>query len=76
MVDTVQEILKSIIPEESAEKCAKAIVRSACRGELYLTEPKWFWWLYPTKVMAPEVLDWMNCSLLKYIEHKSASKRK
>ncbi|PON77241.1 Short-chain dehydrogenase/reductase [Parasponia andersonii] len=32
---------KSIMPEESAKSCAKAIVRSACRGDSYLMEPSW-----------------------------------
>ncbi|KAF4377809.1 hypothetical protein G4B88_031475 [Cannabis sativa] len=33
--------LRSVIPEESAEDCGKAIVRSVCRGETYLMEPRW-----------------------------------
>ncbi|XP_062115900.1 11-beta-hydroxysteroid dehydrogenase A-like [Humulus lupulus] len=38
------------VPVESAERCAKAIVESACRGDMYLTEPSWcragFWYKF------------------------------
>ncbi|EXB25268.1 Dehydrogenase/reductase SDR family protein 7-like protein [Morus notabilis] len=45
------------IPVESAEGCAKAIVDSACRGDMYLTEPSWckvgFWF----KVIWPQLVQ-------------------
>ena len=43
------------LPVESTERCAKAIVDSACKGDMYLTEPSWcgvgFWF----KVLFPEL---------------------
>ncbi|KAF4361576.1 hypothetical protein F8388_007592 [Cannabis sativa] len=49
--------LRSVIPEESAEECGKAIVRSVCRGELYLTEPMWLWWLlFPLNMIFPHII--------------------
>ncbi|XP_054822707.1 11-beta-hydroxysteroid dehydrogenase-like 4A [Prosopis cineraria] len=47
-------------PVESAERCAEAIVKSTCRGDLYLIEPSWFrigvWlnWLFPS------LLEWLS----------------
>lgn len=47
----------SLIPVESAERCARAIVKSACRGNRYITEPAWFICTYFVKVFFPEVID-------------------
>ncbi|KAM6570350.1 hypothetical protein CsatB_018335 [Cannabis sativa] len=49
--------LRSVIPEESAEECGKAIVRSVCRGDLNLTEPMWLWWLlFPLNMIFPDII--------------------
>lgn len=53
------QVQVSMIPIERADKCAKSIVRSAVRGERYLTEPRWFRLSYLMKVFCPEVLEWM-----------------
>ena len=45
-------------PVEFVESCAKAIVKSACRGDRYLTEPSWFRVTYWLKVFCPEVIEW------------------
>ncbi|XP_030472681.2 11-beta-hydroxysteroid dehydrogenase-like 4A [Syzygium oleosum] len=45
---------------ESTERAAKAIVRSACRGDMYLTEPFWTSVFYPWKVLFPQVTEWCN----------------
>ncbi|XP_054793639.1 LOW QUALITY PROTEIN: 11-beta-hydroxysteroid dehydrogenase-like 4A [Prosopis cineraria] len=37
----LSEIHAKIIPVETAERCAKAILKSICRGEMYLIEPSW-----------------------------------
>ena len=52
------------MPLESADKCAKAIVDSACRGEKYLTEPSWTKVTILWKVFCPEIIDWWNRLLL------------
>ncbi|XP_021690133.2 11-beta-hydroxysteroid dehydrogenase-like 6 isoform X2 [Hevea brasiliensis] len=49
-----------IIPLESKEACAKAIVKSGCRGDKYLVEPSWIRVLYPCKVLYPEVVEFCN----------------
>ncbi|XP_038893819.1 11-beta-hydroxysteroid dehydrogenase A-like isoform X1 [Benincasa hispida] len=54
----VRDALIGAIPVETVEACAKAIVRSACRGDRYLTEPSWYNGLYYLKVFCPEVLEW------------------
>ncbi|XP_054822019.1 11-beta-hydroxysteroid dehydrogenase-like 4A [Prosopis cineraria] len=47
------QIKAETLPTESAERCAAAIVKSACQGDLYLIEPSWFrigvWlkWFFP-----------------------------
>ncbi|XP_011023956.1 PREDICTED: 11-beta-hydroxysteroid dehydrogenase-like 4A [Populus euphratica] len=46
------------VPAESTERCAKAIVDSACRGDRCLIEPSWTRMLFLLKVLCPEVLEW------------------
>ncbi|XP_047960080.1 11-beta-hydroxysteroid dehydrogenase A-like [Salvia hispanica] len=55
----IRDVQVSVIPIERADSCAKAIVRSAVRGERYLTEPRWFRMTYLWKIFCPEVLEWM-----------------
>ncbi|KAJ6676454.1 RETINOL DEHYDROGENASE-RELATED [Salix viminalis] len=43
---------------ESTERCAKAIVDSACRGDRYLVEPSWARITFLIKVLCPEVVEW------------------
>ncbi|KAI9079777.1 hypothetical protein K1719_038398 [Acacia pycnantha] len=60
---TADEILSQThvkrVPAESAERCAKAIVKSTCRGDMYLTEPSWtrtnvwFKWFFCGGVVFP-----------------------
>ncbi|GAV85028.1 adh_short domain-containing protein [Cephalotus follicularis] len=47
-------------PMESAEECAKAIVKSACRSDKYLVEPSWVRVLYLFKVFCPEIVEYFN----------------
>uniref|UniRef100_A0A0A0LUG2 Uncharacterized protein n=1 Tax=Cucumis sativus TaxID=3659 RepID=A0A0A0LUG2_CUCSA len=54
----VRDALIGAIPVETVEACAKAIVRSVCRGDRYLTEPSWYNSVYYLKVFCPEVLEW------------------
>ncbi|XWS47785.1 hypothetical protein CRYUN_Cryun13aG0015000 [Craigia yunnanensis] len=45
---------------ESPEKCAKAIVKSACRGDKYLMESSWVSSLYLLKVLCPDMVEYCN----------------
>lgn len=45
-------------PVGSASGCAKAIVKSAARGDGYLTIPAWFRMTYVLKVFCPELMEW------------------
>ncbi|XP_047167421.1 11-beta-hydroxysteroid dehydrogenase-like 2 [Vigna umbellata] len=47
-----------IVPMGSASECAKAIVESACRGDMYVTDPSWYKVLFPWKVLHPQFVDW------------------
>ncbi|KAG2280887.1 hypothetical protein Bca52824_052107 [Brassica carinata] len=48
----------SLLPVESAERCAKAILRSVCRGDGgYLLEPAWISCVILWKVFCSEVTD-------------------
>ncbi|XP_056853371.1 11-beta-hydroxysteroid dehydrogenase-like 6 [Raphanus sativus] len=47
----------SLLPVESAERCAKAILRSVCRGDRYLLEPAWISCVILWKVFCSEVTD-------------------
>ncbi|XP_011033350.1 PREDICTED: 11-beta-hydroxysteroid dehydrogenase-like 4A [Populus euphratica] len=49
---------KFLPPIESTRQCAEAIVHSACRGDMYLTEPSWSSSLFMLKLLCPELFDW------------------
>ncbi|CAK8579128.1 unnamed protein product [Lathyrus sativus] len=49
-----------IIPMGSAIDCAKDIVKSACRGDMYVTNPSWVKVLFPFKMLYPELVDWVQ----------------
>ncbi|XVF08665.1 hypothetical protein REPUB_Repub07fG0022300 [Reevesia pubescens] len=51
---------------ESTEKCGKAIVNSACRGDKYLVEPSWVSSLYVLQVMCPELVEYFNRMLINF----------
>lgn len=53
----IQDVMR-IVPMESASECAKAIVESACRGDMYVTYPSWYRVLFPWKVLHPQFVDW------------------
>ncbi|GLU12681.1 hypothetical protein SLE2022_293430 [Rubroshorea leprosula] len=57
--DLGSELQVRFIPIKSAEGCAKAIVRSACRGDKYLTEPLWMKIAFYLKVLCPELVEWV-----------------
>ncbi|XP_062114910.1 11-beta-hydroxysteroid dehydrogenase A-like [Humulus lupulus] len=54
----LRDVQVSAIPVETCQDCAKAIVKSALRGQRYLTEPSWFKVTYAWKVFCPEILEW------------------
>ncbi|KAK6275898.1 hypothetical protein POUND7_005607 [Theobroma cacao] len=58
------QVQVSLMPLESADKCAKAVVDSACRGENYLTLPSWTKATLLWKVFCPEIIEWWNRLLL------------
>lgn len=43
---------------ETAEECAKGVVRGVCRGYRYVTEPSWYKVLYYWKAFCPELVEW------------------
>lgn len=51
-------------PVQSVSDCARSIVRAACRGDRYLTEPKWFGTTYLWKVFCPELVEWVQRLML------------
>ncbi|XP_051136117.1 11-beta-hydroxysteroid dehydrogenase A-like [Andrographis paniculata] len=55
----IRDVEVSLTPIESVERCAKAIVKSAVRGEAYLTEPAWFRTTFFWKVFFPELVEWL-----------------
>ncbi|XP_021775833.1 11-beta-hydroxysteroid dehydrogenase 1B-like [Chenopodium quinoa] len=54
----LRDVQVSALPIITGQRCAKAIINSACRGDRYVTEPTWYkvfsWW----KAFTPELLDW------------------
>ncbi|XP_013700989.2 11-beta-hydroxysteroid dehydrogenase-like 6 isoform X2 [Brassica napus] len=53
----LRDVQISLLPVESAERCAKAILRSVCRGDRYLLEPAWISCVILWKVFCSEVTD-------------------
>ncbi|GAB2269672.1 hypothetical protein Dimus_004594 [Dionaea muscipula] len=57
---------KSGVPIGNVERCAEAIVKGACSGERYLTEPYWMKLVYYAKLLFPELVDrLLQLSLMK-----------
>ncbi|XVF11496.1 hypothetical protein REPUB_Repub08aG0032300 [Reevesia pubescens] len=54
----MRDVQVSVMPLESAEKYAKAIVDSACHGGKYLTVLDWAKTIRLWKVFCPEIIDW------------------
>ncbi|KAH0653522.1 hypothetical protein KY290_031804 [Solanum tuberosum] len=60
-VDQVmRDVEMSVTPILPVEKCARSIVKSACRGDKYLTEPLWFKTFFIYVLFFPEVVDWFQ----------------
>ncbi|XP_016189573.1 11-beta-hydroxysteroid dehydrogenase-like 4A isoform X4 [Arachis ipaensis] len=55
-----KERIMEIIPMLSASELAESIVKSACRGDMYLTEPSWVKVLFPFKLLYPQLVDWAS----------------
>ncbi|KAB5519450.1 hypothetical protein DKX38_023769 [Salix brachista] len=57
--DSLSEFQAKFLPPfESTKQCAEAIVQSACRGDMYLTEPSWWNALSMLKLLRPELVEW------------------
>ncbi|KAL9335416.1 hypothetical protein Peur_072597 [Populus x canadensis] len=56
--DFVSKAQMDSVPAESTERCAEAIVNSACRGDRYLVVPSWTRMSFLLKVLCPEVMEW------------------
>ncbi|XP_010442316.1 PREDICTED: 11-beta-hydroxysteroid dehydrogenase-like 6 [Camelina sativa] len=53
----LRDVQVSVLPVESAERCAKAIMKSVCRGDRYLLEPSWIGCVILWKVFCSEVTE-------------------
>ncbi|KAL8137559.1 hypothetical protein V2J09_003560 [Rumex salicifolius] len=53
-------------PVAKVEGCAAAIVTSACRGDRYLTEPKWMLVTFYIKLLCPELLEFSQRLMTHY----------
>ncbi|KAG5029921.1 hypothetical protein JHK82_013513 [Glycine max] len=62
------------IPMGSACECAIAIVDSACRGDMYVTNPSWVKVLLPWKLLCPELVDWACCLVFGVSQNSSSMK--
>ncbi|KAJ0113504.1 hypothetical protein Patl1_01259 [Pistacia atlantica] len=60
----MRDVQVSLMPVRSTEKCAQAILNSACRGDKYLTEPSWVRVTFFWKAFWPEIIEWFNNMLL------------
>ncbi|ESQ43518.1 hypothetical protein EUTSA_v10015936mg [Eutrema salsugineum] len=60
----LRDVQINVLPVESAERCAKAIMRSVCRGDRYLLEPEWIGSVILWKVFCSEVTDSLGRWLL------------
>ncbi|NP_001291322.1 11-beta-hydroxysteroid dehydrogenase A [Sesamum indicum] len=55
----MRDVQVSTTPILRVESAARSIVRSAIRGERYVTEPAWFRVTYWWKLFCPEVMEWV-----------------
>ncbi|KAL7099321.1 hypothetical protein ACP275_09G076600 [Erythranthe tilingii] len=55
----MRDVQVNMFPVQRVESCAKSIVRSAIRGERYLTEPAWVRVTHLWKLFMPEAMEWM-----------------
>ncbi|GMY15155.1 11-beta-hydroxysteroid dehydrogenase 1B-like [Fagus crenata] len=58
------EVQMPWMPVEPTERCAKEIVDSTCKGDMYLTKPSWMRVTFWMKVLCPEVYEWCLHSML------------
>jgi short-subunit dehydrogenase len=56
----IRDVVMSAVPIEMVGRCAEAIVKSACRGDKYLTWPPWMNSVFLVKTLCPQVVDWFN----------------
>ncbi|KAK7369635.1 hypothetical protein VNO80_11677 [Phaseolus coccineus] len=56
----IRDMQGSVMPIKSVTEAAKAIVKSVCRGDSYLTEPTWFTTTFYWQIFCPEVLELLN----------------
>ncbi|KAM4102702.1 hypothetical protein ACJW30_06G021600 [Castanea mollissima] len=49
---------------ETTKGCAKAILKSTCSGDMYLTEPSWMKATFWIKILCPEVFEWCLGSII------------
>ncbi|KAJ6749731.1 hypothetical protein OIU85_000372 [Salix viminalis] len=57
--DSMSEFQAKFLPPfEPTKQCAEASVQSACRGDMYLTEPSWWNALSMLKLLRPELVEW------------------
>ncbi|KAL0318897.1 UNVERIFIED_CONTAM: 11-beta-hydroxysteroid dehydrogenase 1A [Sesamum angustifolium] len=55
----MRDVQINTTPIMRVESAARSIVRSAIRGERYVTEPAWFRVTYLWKQLCPEVVEWV-----------------
>ncbi|KAI3435267.1 uncharacterized protein J3R85_006182 [Psidium guajava] len=60
----LRDVQVGVMPIRSVEAAAEEIVKGACRGDNYLTEPAWVKLAFYWKVFCPEVIEWCNRLLL------------
>ncbi|KAK9684312.1 hypothetical protein RND81_10G201400 [Saponaria officinalis] len=53
----LRDVQVSLLPMGTTERCAKAVVNSACRGQRYVTTPAWYGVSYWWKVFWPELVE-------------------
>ncbi|XP_052184369.1 11-beta-hydroxysteroid dehydrogenase 1A-like [Diospyros lotus] len=58
-----RELLVKEFPMMSSSVCANAIVKAVCRGDRYVTEPKWYKPLFIVKFLCPELFEWLFTSI-------------
>ncbi|KAF7834011.1 11-beta-hydroxysteroid dehydrogenase-like 4A [Senna tora] len=71
----MSQVQAKTVPIESTESCAKAILNSTCRGDLYLIEPSWvriFVWL---NMFFPALVEWSSHYMMVKKPAQAANKR-
>ncbi|XP_059637305.1 11-beta-hydroxysteroid dehydrogenase A-like [Cornus florida] len=62
--ERVSKVVFQLLPLMSSRATAEALVDGVCRGERYVTEPKWYNSIFMLQALCPQLVDWYSGRIL------------